>query len=62
MKEGTVKLQAPEGADSVSFDGEEYRVDDGVVEVPARAESVLRAHGYSPFIPKPKKAARDGSI
>ena len=64
MNDATVKLQAPAGASGVSFEGEDYRVDGGVVEVPARAEPMLRAHGYVPYVPKPKqkleKAKSDG--
>ena len=57
--EATVKLDAPKGADGVSIDGEEYRVDRGVVEVPASAEVTLRSHGYVPHVPKAeKKSAR----
>lgn len=56
MKEATVILQAPPGASGVSFDGEDYRVDGDVIEVPARAESVLRSHGYTDYVPKVKKA------
>jgi hypothetical protein len=50
--EATVKLDAPSGADCVSVDGEEYRVDRGVVEVPASAAERLRSHGYLPHVPK----------
>ncbi len=64
MNQATVKLEAPDGASGVSFEGEDYRVDGGLVEVPARAEPMLRAHGYVPYVPKPKqkleKAKSDG--
>lgn len=64
MQEPTVTLDAPPGASGVSFEGEDYRVDRGIIVVPARAESVLRAHGYVPHVPKPKakleKGAKDG--
>jgi hypothetical protein len=53
----TVKLQAPPFATGVSFEGEDYRVDDGVIEVPASAEAVLRSHGYTTFVPKAAKTA-----
>lgn len=41
-----VRLKAPADHTSVSFQGVEYPVDDGHVEVPETAESVLRSHGY----------------
>jgi hypothetical protein len=41
------KLKAPEGATSVSFDGESYEVKDGIVEVPHEAVAELFSHGYT---------------
>ena len=57
----TVKLQAPDGASGVSVDGEEYRVDRGVIEVPASVATVLRSHGYTAYVPKPATSGRGGS-
>lgn len=57
----TVKLQAPDGASGASIDGEDYRVDNGVIEVPASAEAVLRSHGYTAYVPKPAQTGRGGA-
>lgn len=66
MKYATVKLRAPDGVSGVSVDGEDYRVDGGVVEVPQSiADTLIESHGYKAFVPEPepkKKAARDGVI
>jgi hypothetical protein len=40
-----MKLKAPEGCGAVSFDGQNYPVVNGVVEVPDEAK-VLLAPGY----------------
>ena len=40
-----MKLKAPEGCGGVSFDGQEYRVKDGIVEVPDQA-AVFLEPGY----------------
>jgi hypothetical protein len=56
----TVKLQAPDGASGVSVDGDDYRVDRGVIEVPASAEAVLRSHGYTTYVPKPTSTGGRG--
>jgi hypothetical protein len=43
-----IKLIAPEGATSLSFESTEYEVVDGAVEVPAAAvEELIGAHGYA---------------
>ena len=48
MAKNMIKLIAPEGATSVSFEGETYEVKKGVVEVPAQAAAdLLAAHGYT---------------
>jgi hypothetical protein len=44
-----IRLKAPETArdgDTVGFDGAEFAVEDGHVEVPEAAEAALRPHGY----------------
>lgn len=45
--DGYAVLRAPEGAGNVSFDGEEYEVDQGFVHVPSEAVADLLAHGFS---------------
>ena len=48
MAKNMIKLVAPEGASSVSFEGETYEVKKGLVEVPAQAVGdVCAAHGYT---------------
>jgi hypothetical protein len=45
--EGNVLLLAPDGADSVSLEGETYQVVDGFLEVPSYLCTVLiESHGY----------------
>lgn len=43
-----VKLKGSKDAASVSFDGKEYPVKKGVVEVPDEAAEALAAHGFVP--------------
>lgn len=48
MAKEFVKLAAPEGAASVHFNGDDYKVKDGFVEVPPAATAdLVGAHGYS---------------
>lgn len=48
MANELIRLAAPEGASSVHFDGDDYEVKDGFVEVPYAAVADLTgAHGYS---------------
>lgn len=42
-----IRMKAPKHATSVSFEGEEYLVEDGHVIVPAHAESDLKDAGYT---------------
>lgn len=42
-----VKLHAPATHSSCSFDGDEYKVEDGMVTVPSKAVSHLVSHGFS---------------
>lgn len=47
-KEGLVTLQAPDGCNSCSHEGETYEVDkDGFVRVPPDAVSALKDHGFA---------------
>jgi hypothetical protein len=41
-----ITLNAPDGHCCVGFEGREYEVHDGQVELPDHAEAPLRAHGY----------------
>jgi len=41
-----IKLKAPQGACSASFNGEEYLVVDGFVDVPDNAAEPLASHGF----------------
>jgi len=54
-----IRLKAPEtvrDGDTVGFEGAEFTVEDGHVEVPAAAEAALRPHGYRKAEPrKPTK-------
>lgn len=45
--EGMAVLNAPKGATSCSWGGNEYEVVEGLVEVPAEAVHDLQAHGYT---------------
>lgn len=51
--EELIQLAAPEGAGSVSWNGNEYLVEDGVVSVPRGAIDGLAPHGFT--LPKAKK-------
>lgn len=42
-----VKLHAPETHTSCSFDGDEYKVEEGMVSVPQKAVAHLVSHGFS---------------
>lgn len=42
-----IKLAAPEGFSDVSFGGENYAVQDGVVQVPVAAADFLYQFGFS---------------
>jgi hypothetical protein len=42
-----VTMSAPEGATSVSFDGQAYEVVDGAVDVPHAAVAEMLSHGYT---------------
>lgn len=42
-----IKLKAPAGATSASYNGEEYQVADGFVDVPDNAADALASHGFS---------------
>lgn len=43
------KMKAPEGATSVTFDGDTFEVVGGVVTVPHDALEVLISHGFEPI-------------
>lgn len=43
---GFVRLVAPKGVTSCSWDGEEYPVEKGKVEVPVAAAAALADHGF----------------
>jgi len=49
------RFVVPEGTTGISFEGQNYEVEDGIVELPAHADpSDLKAHGlhvYSPSTP-----------
>lgn len=48
-------LKAPEGCGSVSFAGQEYPVQDGLVEVPDEAQVLLEpGYGFVQIPPEPK--------
>ena len=56
-----MKLQVPEGYNSVGFEGEVYEAVDGVVEVPNHA-AILLEPGYGCTLitePLPKKGKKD---
>ncbi|MDE1919047.1 MAG: hypothetical protein KGH96_23650 [Sphingomonadales bacterium] len=53
MGDELIKLDAPEGAELVSWGGVEYAVENGSVQVPAAAIGDLASHGFS--LPKPRK-------
>jgi hypothetical protein len=46
----TAKLQGPRNASSVSAGGEEYAVEDGIVEVPVEHVAKLASHGFFPYV------------
>lgn len=47
-----VKLHAPASHTSCSFDGDEYKVEDGLVNVPQKAVAHLISHGFSTTKPE----------
>lgn len=47
--EGCVLLAAPADAVACSVGGTEYRVEEGVVEVPVAAAASLEPHGFTPL-------------
>lgn len=51
----TVLLTAPEGFTDVSFGGESYHVENGLVEVPAEAAEHLYAFGFGNAPVEPEK-------
>lgn len=53
-----VKLKGPKDAASVTFDGQEYPVKNGTVEVPDVAVALLTGgkHGWAVVNDKPEKA------
>ncbi len=51
----TAKLQGPRTVSSVSVGGDEYPVDDGIVEVPVSHVAKLASHGFAPYV-EPVKA------
>jgi hypothetical protein len=44
---GMVRLKAPKGTGSCSYEGVEYEVKDGFVDVPAEAAGDLAKHGFT---------------
>ena len=53
-----MKLKAPEGCGGVSFDGREYPVVEGYVEVPDEAAAELTQPGWG-FTPAPEKSEKE---
>ena len=51
-----IALKAPPGITSVSVEGTEYPIENGVVEVPEAAVESLRAHGFR--LPRSEKRPR----
>lgn len=47
-----IKLRGSHEATSVSVDGKEYLVKDGIVEVPEEAVSMLCAFGFRKYVEK----------
>lgn len=51
-----VKLKHKEAKNStVTYGGEVYKVQNGIVEVPAAAVETMASFGYFPYVPEPKK-------
>jgi hypothetical protein len=49
-----VKLQGPKEITSMSLDGKEFAVTDGVIEVPHKFAQILESHGFIPYASPPR--------
>jgi hypothetical protein len=48
VKPGLARLRAPEGISGIGFEGVEYEVKDGLVDVPAEiASAFIAGHGFT---------------
>lgn len=52
------KLQAPEDCTSVSVEGKEYEIKNGVVDVDQEHVATLLEHGFTKVKAAPEKAAK----
>jgi hypothetical protein len=45
---GFVRLKAPDGTSAIGYEGQEFEIVDGLVDVPAEAaEAFIRGHGFT---------------